>query len=296
MSKVKVGIIGPGNIGQDLMMKVARSSNLELACVVGVAETPGLERARSLGADTSPNGVDYLVDNYRDEIKIVFDSTSAQAHLQSYKKLNNAGMFTLDLTPAAIGPYCIPTVNLDESMLNRSEVNLVTCAGQATVPMVAAINKVADVYYAEIVSSVSSMSAGPGTRMNIDEFTETTKKALEDIGGADYGKAIIILNPAEPPINMINTIYTRVRKLDMERIAQACDQCLEEMQKFVPGVSFRMKPILKENNSDIVMLIVEIEGSGDYLPKFSGNLDIINAVAVHVAEIKARKILEVSSK
>lgn len=296
MSRVKVGIIGPGNIGQDLMMKVGRSKNLELACVVGIAETPGLVRARSMGADTSPEGVDYLIEKYQGKIKIVFDATSAQGHMQSYKKLHDAGMFTLDLTPAAIGPYCIPSVNLNRSMLNSSEINLVTCAGQATVPIVAAINKVADVYYAEIVSSVSSMSAGQGTRMNIDEFTITTKKALEEIGGADHAKAIIILNPAEPPINMLNTIYTRVRKPDINKITQACNLCLKEMQEFVPGVSLRMKPILKENDSDIIMLIVEVQGSGDYLPKFSGNLDIINAAAIHIAEAKAKELLEGSNE
>lgn len=200
MSRVKVGIIGPGNIGQDLMMKISKSKLLELACVVGIMDSPGLARARELGADTSTDGVDYLVKHHTDDIKIVFDATSFQGHLENSPKLQKAGMFTLDLTPAAIGPYSVPSVNLDTAMLSEPEVNLVTCAGQATVPIVAAINSVADVYYAEIVSSVASKSAGPGTRMNIDEFTVTTKTALEKVGGADKAKAIIVLNPAAPPL------------------------------------------------------------------------------------------------
>ncbi|QQK07599.1 acetaldehyde dehydrogenase (acetylating) [Miniphocaeibacter halophilus] len=293
MKKIKVGIIGPGNIGQDLMIKIGRSKYLELTCVVNIRESKGLERARKLGVDASPLGVDYLIEKYTGIIDIVFDATSAKAHLSAYKKLQDAGMFVLDLTPAAVGPYCVPAVNLDRNMLREKEVNLVTCAGQATTPLVNAINEVADVYYAEIVSSLSSDSAGAGTRANIDEFTETTKKALETIGGADKAKAIIILNPADPPIYMSNTIYTRVKDVNMEKITKATDECINRMKEYVPGVRYKMTPTLKDLNDDIVMLIVEVEGLGDYLPIHSGNLDIINASAIKIAEEKAKELLGV---
>lgn len=291
MNKVKVGIIGPGNIGQDLMFKIKRSPLLELACVVGIAESPGISRAREMGADASALGVQYLVDNYRDDIQIVFDATSAKGHLENLRLLRPAGMFTLDLTPAALGPYCVPAVNLDKAMLEQPVVNMVTCAGQATTPMVAAINHVADVYYAEIVSSLSSFSAGPGTRANIDEFTQTTKRALEKVGGADQARALIILNPAEPPIYMSNTIYCRVRDTNMKAIDRAAQECLTDMQRYVPGCRFRMKPILKDKHDDIVMMILEVAGAGDYLPPTAGNLDIINAASIEIAEEKAKLLL-----
>ncbi|WP_099203218.1 acetaldehyde dehydrogenase (acetylating) [Miniphocaeibacter massiliensis] len=293
MDKIKVGIIGPGNIGQDLMIKIGRSKYLELVCVVNIRESKGLEHARKLGIDASPLGVDYLIENYKGKIKIVFDATSAKAHLSAYKKLQDVGMFVLDLTPASVAPYCVPAVNLDNNMLTEKEVNLVTCAGQATTPMVSAINEVADVYYAEIVSSLSSDSAGAGTRANIDEFTETTRNALITIGGADEAKVIIILNPAEPPIYMSNTIYTKVRNLDMDKIIESTNKCLDKMQEYVPGVRFKMEPTLKDLNDDIVVMILEVEGLGDFLPVHSGNLDIINAAAIKIAEEKAKKLLEV---
>lgn len=295
MEKIKVGVIGPGNIGQDLMIKIGRSKYLELACVVGIMESPGIQRARDMGVDASPDGVKYLVDKHKDDIQIVFDATSAKGHVENSKYLQAAGMFTLDLTPAALGPYCVPAVNLDESMLKEPEVNMVTCAGQATTPMVAAINQAADVYYAEIVSSVSSFSAGPGTRANIDEFTQTTRNALMAVGGADTARTLIILNPAEPPIFMSNTIYCRVRHKDMEKITKACDDCLAVMKSYVPGVRYRMKPILKDPNDDIVMLGVEVEGAGDYLPKTAGSLDIINAASIRIAEEKAKQLLGVKA-
>ncbi len=295
MKKIKVGVIGPGNIGQDLMIKIGRSKYLELICVVGIMESPGIQRARNMGVDASPDGVKYLVDKYKDDIQIVFDATSARGHLENAKYLRKTDMFTLDLTPAALGPYCVPAANLDDAMLREPEVNMVTCAGQATTPMVHAINEVADVYYAEIVSSVSSFSAGPGTRANIDEFTQTTRDALVDVGGADTGRTIIILNPAEPPIVMSNTIYCRVRNMDMTAIQQACDARLEVMKSYVPGVRYRMRPILKDPADDIVMLALEVEGAGDYLPKTAGNLDIINASSIRVAEEKAKQLLGVSA-
>ena len=288
MEKVKVGIIGPGNIGQDLMIKLGRSEYLEVACVVNIKESEGLDRARELGIDASADGVDYLINKYKGDIKIVFDCTSAAAHLSNAPKLKEAGMFAVDLTPAAVGPYCVPAVNLDKDLLKLDNVNLVTCAGQATTPMVAAINKAVGVSYAEIVSSISSKSAGPGTRANIDEFTQTTKNALEKKGGAEKAKVIIILNPAEPPIYMRNTIYTKVKNPDMEKIKAAAFECLKTVQSYVPGYRFLLEPIIQD---DIVTMMVEVEGLGDYLPVYSGNLDIITSAAVHIAEAKARKLM-----
>jgi len=290
MEKVKVGIIGPGNIGQDLMVKLSRSNYLQATCVVNIKESEGLDKARAKGIDASAEGIDYLIKNHKNDIKIVFDCTSAGAHMINAPKLKEAGIFAVDLTPAAVGPYCIPAVNLSDDILELDNVNLVTCAGQATTPMVAAINKVADVMYAEVVSSISSKSAGAGTRANIDEFTVTTKKALEQVGGADDAKVIIVLNPAEPPILMRNTIYTKVRNPDLEKIKQAAFACMESVQKYVPGYRFLLEPIIQD---DIVTTMVEVEGLGDYLPVYSGNLDIITAAAVHIAEAKAKKIMEV---
>lgn len=288
MEKIKVGIIGPGNIGQDLMVKLGRSQFLEVACVVNIKESEGLDRAREQGIDASAGGIDYLIENHKDDIKIVFDCTSAPAHLSNAPKLKEAGMFAVDLTPAAVGPYCVPAVNLSDDMLKLDNVNLVTCAGQATTPMVKAVNDVADVVYAEVVSSISSKSAGPGTRANIDEFTVTTRKALENVGGADKAKVIIVLNPAEPPILMRNTIYTKVKNPDIDKIKEAAFKALETVQQYVPGYRFLLEPIIQD---DIVTMMVEVEGLGDYLPKYSGNLDIITSAAVNIAEKKAQQLL-----
>lgn len=288
MEKIKVGIIGPGNIGQDLIIKLGRSELLEVVCVVSHRESENLKAVREMGIDASAGGVDHLVEKYKGIIDMVFDCTSASGHLSAAPKLKEAGMFALDLTPAAVGPFCVPAVNLDEEFLDLDNVNLVTCAGQATTPMVAAINKAVGVSYAEIVSSISSKSAGPGTRANIDEFTQTTKNALEKIGGAEKAKVIIILNPAEPPIYMRNTIYTKVKNPDMEKIKAAAFECLKTVQSYVPGYRFLLEPIIQD---DIVTMMVEVEGLGDYLPVYSGNLDIITSAAVHIAEAKARKLM-----
>ncbi len=286
MEKLKVGIIGPGNIGIDLMMKIKRSPYLELKCVVNIKESEGLDIARGFGADASAGGVDYMIANHPN-LDIVFDSTSATAHAAAAPKLKAAGYFTIDLTPAAVGQYCVPTVNLVEGMLSADNVNMVTCAGQATVPIVAAINKASDVVYAEVVSSISSKSAGPGTRANIDEFTVTTRKALEEVGGADKAKVIIVLNPAEPPIFMRNTIYTKVKDTNLDAIKESVHNAVKELNQFVPGYKILLEPIIQ---GDIVTTMIQVEGLGDYLPVYSGNLDIITSAAIYTAERRAQHL------
>lgn len=286
MEKIKVGIIGPGNIGLDLLYKIGRSKYLTPELIVNVRPSKGIDYANNMGIKTSTNGVQAILDD--EDIKIVFDCTSATAHLVHAPLIKAAGKFAIDLTPAAVGPYCVPAVNLNDSMLDGANVNLVTCAGQATVPIVAAINEVADVSYAEIVSSISSKSAGPGTRKNIDEFTVTTARALREVGGADESKVIIVLNPAEPPIYMRNTIYTKVKNPDLDVITQSVHNMVEKIKEYVPGYRILLEPIIQD---DIVTTMVEVEGLGDYLPVYSGNLDIINAAAVNIAETYARKLM-----
>lgn len=278
MEKVKVAIIGPGNIGSDLMYKVMRSRNLEMAYMVGIVESEGIRRARGLGFETTTKGVEAILD--REDIKIVFDATGAKAHLKHAPLLKAAGKIAIDMTPAAVGPYVVPCVNLD-SLSDEMNFNMVTCGGQATVPIAYAINQAADSEYTEIISCISSKSAGPGTRANIDEFTETTSKALETVGGADKGKAIIILNPAEPPLMMTNTIHSIVKNPDEKKITEAVNRIVKEIQKYVPGYKLRTPPIMDGSR---VTVIVEVEGAGDFLPKYSGNLDIINSAAIEVAE------------
>ncbi len=278
MGKIKVGIIGPGNIGTDLMYKVMKSKNLEMYMMAGIVESEGIKRAAKLGFKTSTDGVNAVAMD--PNIKIVFDATSAKAHLYNAPILKAAGKIVMDMTPAAVGPYVVPCANLDK-LSNEDNFNMVTCGGQATIPIVYAINKVADCSYAEIVATISSLSAGPGTRANIDEFTETTRKALEIIGGADVAKAIIVLNPADPPIMMTNTIYTLVKNADEDKIKKAVDDIVKEVQNYVPGYKLKVPPIVDGNK---VTVIVQVEGAGDFLPKYSGNLDIINQAAVAVAD------------
>jgi len=283
--KVKVAVIGPGNIGSDLMYKVMRSRHLEMVLMAGIVESEGIQRARSLGIKTSLDGVHAVVSD--ESVRIVFDATSARAHLVAAPLLKEAGKLTFDLTPAAIGPYVVPSVNLD-AVRGEPNLNMVTCGGQATVPIVNAIHRAAGAIYAEIVACIASKSAGPGTRQNIDEFTQTTARALTKVGGAKEGKALIVLNPAEPPMMMTNTIYVEVEDPDERAIAAAVGARVREIQEYVPGYRVRVPPIVDGNR---VTTIIEVEGAGDFLPTYSGNLDIMNSAAVAAAERLAQELL-----
>jgi len=256
--------------------------------MAGIVESEGIKRAASHGVAVSTEGVKAVA--VRKDIKIAFDATSASAHLRfNGPALKEAGIVSVDLTPAAVGPYCVPSVNLDQ-LRDEPDINMVTCGGQATIPIVHAVARVAGAAYAEIVACISSKSAGPGTRANMDEFTETTSKALEVVGGADKGKAIIVLNPAEPPLMMTNTILVRVKdpSAGIDRITASINEIVDELKAYVPGYRLRVPPILE---GDKVTTIVQVEGQGDFLPAYSGNLDIINAAAVAAAEKIAQRML-----
>ncbi|MCR8547411.1 acetaldehyde dehydrogenase (acetylating) [Salipiger sp. P9] len=306
MDKIKCAIIGSGNIGTDLMIKIMRNSNvLEMAAMVGIdPASDGLARAARLKVATTHEGIDGLVKlpEYKD-IRIVFDATSAGAHKRHNAVLQRDGKQVIDLTPAAIGPFTIPPVNIDAN-LAEPNVNMVTCGGQATIPMVAAVNRVAKVHYGEIVASVSSKSAGPGTRANIDEFTETTAHAIEQVGGATRGKAIIILNPAEPPMIMRDTVYCLCDEADQEAIRASIAEMVKEVQSYVPG--YRLKQAVQfehvgsnqplhipEMGGDFtglkVSVFLEVEGAAHYLPAYAGNLDIMTSAAMRTAERLAVK-------
>jgi acetaldehyde dehydrogenase (acetylating) len=282
MSKIKVAVLGSGNIGTDLMLKLRRSNVLEMTTMIGIdPESDGLHRAKELGYEVIDNGLDGFVD--RPELAdIVFDATSAKAHVYHAKILKELGKQVLDLTPAALGPFVVPTVNLG-AHVEEPNINLITCGGQATIPIIHAINRVCPVEYGEIVATISSESAGPGTRANIDEFTETTSRGIEEIGGAKKGKAIIILNPAEPPILMRDTVYALVKEdiMNEAAITESIVTMVDAVQSYVPGYRLRTEPIFDGNR---VTVFIEVEGAGDYLPKYSGNLDIMTAAAVKVAE------------
>lgn len=289
--KILAGIIGPGNIGSDLMLKLLKSDKIKVTSMYGIDnDSRGMRMARDNGLKTFANGIDGIHELGDDERpEILFDATSARAHQYNNKVAQELGIRMVDLTPAAIGPFTSPSVNLEE-FINEPNVNMITCGGQATTPIVAAINDVVPVDYAEIVATISSASAGPGTRANIDEFTKTTANALEVVGGAKKGKAIIILNPAEPPIIMRDTIYTIVEgEFDEAEIIQAVRKREKEIQHYVPGFALRQDPVIDGNE---IAVYVQVEGAGDYLPVYSGNLDIMTASAIGVAERIAEHMLE----
>ncbi|MEZ5556638.1 acetaldehyde dehydrogenase (acetylating) [Haliea sp.] len=290
--KIRAAIIGPGNIGTDLLMKAMRSDVIEPVWMVGVdPESPGLARARDMGIKTTCEGVDGLVPHMReDNIQICFDATSAYVHADNSRKVNAQGAVMIDLTPAAIGPFCVPPVNLKNAVAERAmNVNMVTCGGQATIPMVAAVSRVQAVSYGEIVATVSSRSVGPGTRKNIDEFTRTTAKGVELIGGAQQGKAIIIINPAEPPLIMRDTIHClTVDEPDQDAITRSVHEMVAEVQKYVPGYTLKNGPTFDGKRVSIYM---EVAGLGDFLPRYAGNLDIMTAAGLRTAEMYAEEIL-----
>jgi acetaldehyde/propanal dehydrogenase len=295
MKKVRCAVIGPGNIGTDLLYKLKRSECLEPVWMVGVdPRSEGLERARQQGLKTTDQGVDGLLPFVSsDEIRIVFDATSAYVHKDNSDKLTALGVTVIDLTPAAIGPYCVPTVNLAEHIGSRQpNLNMVTCGGQATIPIVYAVSRVQPVEYGEIVATVSSRSIGPGTRKNIDEFTRTTAAGVEKVGGARRGKAIIIINPAEPPIMMRDTIHClTVEAPDQAAITASVHRMIAEVQRYVPGYTLVNGPIFDGHRVSIFM---EVEGLGDYLQKYAGNLDIMTAAAARTAEIIAASLQDSS--
>jgi acetaldehyde/propanal dehydrogenase len=290
--KIKCALIGPGNIGTDLLAKLQRSAVLEPVWMVGIdPESDGLKRAREMGIKTTSDGVDGLIPHMQaDGVQIVFDATSAYVHAENSRKVNAEGALMIDLTPAAIGPFCVPPVNLKEHVgKGEMNVNMVTCGGQATIPMVAAVSRVQPVAYGEIVATVSSKSAGPGTRKNIDEFTRTTAGAVEKVGGAKKGKAIIILNPAEPPLIMRDTVHCLLEsEPDQPKITESIHAMIKEVQKYVPGYKLVNGPVFDGKR---VSVYLEVEGLGDYLPKYAGNLDIMTAAAARTAEMFAEEII-----
>jgi len=293
MSGIKCAIIGPGNIGTDLLYKLLRSEVLDPVWMVGVDPTSeGLARARELGLKTTSDGIDGLVPHVvADGVQIAFDATSAYVHAENNRKLNELGVLMIDLTPAAIGPFCVPPVNLATLSAQKvMNVNMVTCAGQATIPMVRAVSRVQPVGYAEIVATIASKSVGPGTRKNVDEFTRTTSDAVVRIGGAKRGKAMSVVNPAEPPLMMRDTVYCETEDApDCEAITRSVHDMIAEVQTYVPGYRLKNGPIFDGNK---VSIYLEVEGLGDFLPKYAGNLDIMTAAAARTAEMFAHELLD----
>ena len=300
-------IIGSGNIGTDLMIKVLRHSPLlDLVMLIGIdAQSDGLERARRLGIETTALGLDGLLQrqDLLDAVDIVFDATSARAHLAHAPVLALHGKIAIDLTPAAVGPFIVPAVNL-AAHLDAQNVNLITCGGQAAIPIMHAISRVAAVRYGEMISSVASKSAGPGTRQNIDEFTQTTARGLERVGGAARGKAVIILNPAEPPLIMRNTVYALADEADADAITASIHAMVAAMQEYVPGYRLKREPLfdsLKRSPVSIpghgrfdgvkVTVLLEVEGAAHYLPAYAGNLDIMTSAAKRTGELFAQALL-----
>ncbi|MEU6352739.1 acetaldehyde dehydrogenase (acetylating) [Streptomyces sp. NPDC047072] len=310
MTKTKVAVIGSGNIGTDLMIKILRlSDTLEMAAMVGIdPDSDGLARAARLKVPVTHEGVDGLIRMPDfDDIRIVFDATSAKAHVENAKRLAPYGKRLVDLTPAAIGPYVVPPVNLDEHLSNAVDnLNLVTCGGQATIPIVHAVSRVTPVPYAEIVASIASKSAGPGTRANIDEFTETTSGAIEKVGGASRGKAIIVLNPAEPPLIMRDTVFCLIGDADQDAVRASVEEMVAAVAEYVPGYRLKQKvqftPLAPDEPvhtlldagappvTTKVSVFLEVEGAAHYLPAYAGNLDIMTSAALRVAERVAERL------
>ena len=293
MKKIKCALIGPGNIGTDLLAKLQRSPVLEPVWMVGIdPNSDGLKRAREMGIKTTADGVDGLLPHVvADGVQIAFDATSAYVHAENSRKLNALGVMMIDLTPAAIGPFCVPPVNLREHVGRREmNVNMVTCGGQATIPMVAAVSRVQPVAYGEIVATVASRSVGPGTRQNIDEFTRTTAGAVEKVGGAKQGKAIIIINPAEPPLVMRDTVHCLTEEEPhRDAITESIHAMLKEVQKYVPGYRLVNGPVFDGNR---VSVYLEVQGLGDFLPTYAGNLDIMTAAGARTAEMFAEEMIK----
>lgn len=291
MSKINCAIIGSGNIGTDLIYKIRRSKVLEPVWMVGIdPESEGLARARDMGLKTTANGVDGLVPHViADDVRIAFDATSAYVHAENSRKLNELGVQMIDLTPAAIGPLCVPPVNLSEHAGKALNVNMISCAGQATIPIVHAVSRIQGVEYAEIVASLASRSIGPGTRANLDEFTYTTSNAICKVGGARSGKALAVINPADPPMIMRNTIYCLTDDTpDQKKITESILDIIAQVQKYVPGYRLVNGPIFDGNK---VSTFMEVAGLGDYLPTYAGNLDIMTAAATRTAEMVAEEMM-----
>ncbi|CAN5781984.1 acetaldehyde dehydrogenase (acetylating) [soil metagenome] len=296
--RTKVAILGSGNIGSDLMYKLIKEpGRMELALLAGIEqESEGLKRARSEGIETTHHGLEPIIED--PDIRIVFDATSARAHVKHAEALEEAGKIAVDLTPAAIGPYVVPVANLEEH-LDAPNVNLLTCGAQATTPMAYAVSKVTSVEYAEMVSTIASLSAGPGTRQNIDEFTFTTARGLEKIGGAKNGKAIIVLNPADPPIMMRNTVYVAPEsdEVDEKAITESVEKVVEEIQAYVPGYTLKNGPVFDRRETPwgerpVIVMLLEVQGAGDYLPTYAGNLDIMTSAARGVGERLSTHLLD----
>ncbi len=293
-TKASAAIVGSGNIGTDLMYKLLRSEHIEPRYMIGIdPNSEGLKLAAQHGLEASPEGVDWLL-SQSELPQLVFEATSAYVHVRNAPRYAEAGIRAIDLTPAARGPFVVPPANLTEH-LGKMNVNMVTCGGQATIPMVHAVSRVVDVDYAEIVATVASKSAGPGTRQNIDEFTRTTSRAVEELGGATRGKAIIILNPAEPPLIMRDTIFCSIpADADTDKIASSIAEVAAQVQEYVPGYRLTAEPQFDPpgpgQTTGRVAIFIEVEGAGDYLPPYSGNLDIMTAAATKVGEEIAQSL------